>query len=74
MYRNDELDALRARLAPELLAIQGVAAVGNSSEALNVYLSAESEAVRRGQVEEIVRRYAGEAPIHFVVSGDFRSL
>ncbi len=73
MYRNDELDALRARLAPELLAIQGVAAVGNSSEALNVYLSAESEAVRR-QVEEIVRRYAGEAPIHFVVSGDFRSL
>lgn len=71
MYRNDELNALRARIAPELLAVQGVAAVGNSSDALNVYLSAESESVRR-QVEEIVRRHAVEAPVHFVVSGDFR--
>jgi hypothetical protein len=73
MYRNDELDALRARLAPELLAVKGVTAVGNSSDALNVYLSEDSEAVRR-QVEEIVHGYAGEAPIHFVVSGDFRLL
>jgi len=38
MYRSDELDGLRARLAPELLAIDGVAAVGNSAHALNVYL------------------------------------
>jgi hypothetical protein len=70
MYRNDELDALRARLAPELLAIEGVSAVGNSSDALNVYLSADSDSVR-GQVEELVRGSAGEAPIHFIVSGDF---
>jgi hypothetical protein len=70
MYRHDELDALRARLAPKLLAIEGVAAVGNSSDALNVYLSADSDAVR-GRVKELVHGYANEAPIHFVVSGDF---
>jgi hypothetical protein len=73
MYRSDELDSLRARLAPELLAIDGVAAVGSSTEALNVYLSAESDAVR-GRVEEAVRRYGDEIPINFVVSGHFNLL
>ena len=70
MYRSDELDGLRARLAPELLAIDGVAAVGNSADEMNVYLSAESEAVR-GRVNEAVGRYGNEIPIHFVVSGNF---
>jgi hypothetical protein len=73
MYRSDELDALRTRLAPELLAIDGVAAVGSSSDALNVYLSAENEAVRR-QVQGAVGRYGSEVPIKFVVSGDFNLL
>jgi hypothetical protein len=73
MYRSDELDSLRARLAPELLAIDGVAAVGNSAEALNVYLSAESEAVRR-RVEEVVGHHAHEIPINFVLSGNFNLL
>jgi hypothetical protein len=73
MYQSDELDSLRGRLAPELLAIDGVAAVGSSADALNVYLSAESEAVRR-QVREAVGRHGDEIPIHFVVSGDFNLL
>lgn len=73
MYRSDELDALRARLAPELLAIDGVAAVGNSADALNVYLSSENEAVRR-QVQETVGRHGNEIPVHFVVSGNFDPL
>jgi hypothetical protein len=73
MYRSDELNSLRARLAPELLAIEGVAAVGNSADALNVYLSAESEAVR-GRVQEAVQRYGDEIPIHFVISGQFNLL
>jgi hypothetical protein len=73
MYRSDELDSLRARLAPELLAIDGVAAVGNSADALNVYLSAESEAVRR-QVQEAVGRHGDEIPVNFVVSGHFNLL
>ena len=73
MYRSDKLDNLRARLAPELLAIDGVAAVGNSADALNVYLSAENEAVR-GRVQEAVRRYGDEIPVHFVVSGRFNLL
>lgn len=73
MYRSDQLDALRARLAPELLAIEGVAAVGNSADALNVYLSAESEMVRT-QVKEVVGRYGDEVPIQFVVSGSFNLL
>jgi hypothetical protein len=73
MYRSDELDSLRARLAPELLAIDGVAAVGNSAEALNVYISAESAAVRQ-RVREAVGRYGSEIPINFVVSGKFNLL
>jgi len=73
MYRSDELDSLRARLAPELLAIDGVAAVGSSAEALNVYLSAENEAVRR-QVREVVGRHGDAIPINFVVSGYFNVL
>ena len=73
MYRSDQLDSLRARLAPELLAIDGVAAVGNSADALNIYLSAESEAVR-GRVRQIVRRFGDEVPIQFVVSGNFNLL
>jgi hypothetical protein len=73
MYRTDELDALRARLAPDLIAIEGVAAVGNGPDTLQVYLSAESDAVR-GRVEEMVRRHAGEVPITFVVSGEFKLL
>jgi len=73
MYRSDELDSFRDRLAPELLAIDGVAAVGSSAYALNVYLSAENEAVRR-QVQEAVGRYGEEIPINFVVSGHFNVL
>jgi hypothetical protein len=73
MYRSDQLDALRARLAPELLAIDGVASVGSSADALNVYLSAQDDAVRR-QVQEVVGRHGAEIPINFVVSGDFNLL
>jgi hypothetical protein len=73
MYRSDELDSLRAGLAPELLAIDGVAAVGNSADALNVYLSAESEVVRR-RVEEVVGHHGDEIPINFILSGNFNLL
>jgi hypothetical protein len=71
MGRDEEIRALKDKIAPDLLAIEGVGAVGADSRGLNVYLVRDSSAVRE-RVEKAVRAHAGDLRIQFVISGDFR--
>jgi len=66
-----ELVALKTKLAPAVLAIEGVSGLGVGEKSVNVYLERDDQELRT-EVEHKVRALAGNAPLSFVVSGAFR--
>jgi hypothetical protein len=67
-----DLRALKARVSPRLLAIDGVTGVGIAGRTLAVYLEADSEAVRQ-EVAALLDAEAPGVPVSFTVTGWFRA-
>jgi hypothetical protein len=63
--------ALKKRLSPLLLGIEGVSGLGLPGGKLTVYLEAEDAEVRR-RVEEVIARLAPGARPLYEVTGRFR--
>jgi hypothetical protein len=63
--------ALKRRLSPLLLEIDGVSGLGVPGGHLTVYLEADDAEVRR-RVEEVVARCAAGATLRFEITGRLR--
>lgn len=67
----DDLRSVKQRLAPRLLAIDGVTGVGMREGRLAVYLDGPRDAARR-QVSALVGVEAPGTVVEYVESGEFR--
>jgi hypothetical protein len=65
------LRALKRRLSPRLLTLQGVSGVGISSGRLTVYLSEDLVSLRR-RLEKILAHEAPGVEVALVATGPFR--
>jgi hypothetical protein len=64
---------LKRRISPKLLRIPGVSGVGLPRGRLTVYLTEDSDKVRR-EVDQVVQAAAGTGlPCDYVVTGAFRA-
>ncbi len=70
MPNEDELQALKSRLATHLLALEGVSAVGIRGGALAVYLASDTEAVRHA-VRDVIDRHAPGVEFNTFAGGRF---
>ena len=73
MAADNDLIALKQRLSPHLLEVDGVSGVGVGGDRLNVYLEEDTQRIR-DQVGKIIGEHAPNATVSFVVTGGFRAL
>ncbi len=67
----DDLRSVKQRLAPKLLAVDGVTGVGMREGRLAVYLDGPRDAARR-QVSALVEAEAPGTIVEYFESGEFR--
>lgn len=68
-----DLEALKKRLSPTLLAHPAVAGIGIGTQCLRVYLAHDDD-VTRQQVQAAVAQAGAEVRVEFLASGRFRAL
>lgn len=66
-----DLKALKRRLSPRLLALEGVSGVGISSGRLTIYLSEDLAALRR-RLQRILKSEAPGVEVAMIPTGEFR--
>lgn len=69
---REQLLALKRRLSPRLLALQGVSGIGVSGDRLAIYLTANDSNARR-RVRRLLYAEAPEVDFTLVTSGTFQS-
>jgi hypothetical protein len=68
------LVAVKEKLAPALMRIAGVLAVGVRSQGLTVYLADDSNEVRHNVAKVVASESReGDVPLHFEISARFRA-
>jgi hypothetical protein len=65
-----ELESLKQRLTPDLMAIDGVSGVGLGADRVHVYLDQDRDDVRAA-VKRVLAAHAPSAPVEVIVSGRF---
>jgi hypothetical protein len=68
---NGDIQGIKRRLSPLLLRLPGVSGVGSAGGKLAVYLSEDSERVRR-DVAAVVEAEAPDTSITYILTGTFR--
>ena len=63
---------LKNRLAPRLLAVDGVSGVAIGEGGLSVYLARDHSSLRQ-EVEALVQVVAPGCSVRYIVAGDFRA-
>ncbi len=63
---------MKERLSPRLLAIDGVAGVGEPEGQLTIYLEEDSDLTKK-QVANVLQSEAVDLPFRYVVTGEFEA-
>ncbi len=72
MPPEPDLKALKSRVAPRLLAIDGVTGVGTPGGVLTVYLEKDGAAIRR-EVSAVLEAEGAAPNVSYVVTGAFKA-